>query len=243
MKKLILILLLFITQITFGVGGQILDSNSDPYQITTPYDTNTMNLFELQFVQSADIMYIVHGDYMPRKLTRTAHTSWTLTEADFERGPFLDLNDGDETITITGNTTVGSSVTLDYSGETLWDANHEGALWQLTHTIESNSVAGSFTDTNDSNSITLYVGQKYDFSTHGTWSGTITLQRSYDSGSTWKTVLPVHYEDDGNIQYTESEQVDDAIYRLTMDYTSGTCKYSLVTRSYDLDGVVEITAY
>ncbi len=241
MKKLILIL--FTVQIAFGIGGQIVDVNSDPYQITTPYDTNTMNLFELQFVQSADILYIVHGDYMPRKLTRTAHTSWTLTEADFERGPFLDENDTDDTITITGNTTVGSSVTLDYSSTTLWDANHVGALWQVTHTVEANSVNGTLSADGNSTTIAVYLTQKYDYSTHGTWTGTVTLQRSFDDGTTWKDVLPVHYENDGNIQYSESEQVEDAIYRVLFDWTSGSLNYSFVTRSHDLDGVVEITAF
>lgn len=222
-------------------GGQIL-SGSSAYSITTPYDTSTINLMDLQFVQSADTMYIVHSDYMPRKLTRTTHTNWTITEAEFERGPFLDENNTDTTITITGNTVIGSTVTLNATSG-IWDANHIGALWQVTHTIEANSTEGSFIGDGNSASVKVYLGQKYDFSTHGKWFGTITLQRSYDDGTTWKDVLPVHYEEDGNIQYSESEQVDDAIYRLHYDYTSGTCKYSLIARSYDLDGVVEITAF
>ena len=188
----------------FRNSGQILNSYDYPYIIDSPYDTSTISLFELQFVQSADTMYIVHGDYMPRKLTRTSHTAWTLTECDFERGPFLDENETDETITVTGNMTVDSEVTLTYSSTTLWDANHVGALWQITHTVDSEAINGSFTADGNSSELTVYVGQKYDFSTHGTWSGTITLQRSYDSNSTWKDVLPVHYENDGKIQYTES---------------------------------------
>lgn len=222
-------------------GGQIL-SGSSAYSISTTYDTNTINLMDLQFVQSADTMYIVHSDYMPRKLTRTSHTDWTITDANFERGPFLDENKTDTTITVTGSTTIGSTVTLDSSTD-IWDVNHVGALWQISHTIEANSAEGSFTSDGNSISIPVYIGQKYDFSTHGIWIGTITLQRSYDGGTVWKDVLPVHYEGDGNIQYSESEQVEDAIYRLTMDWTSGTCNYSLIARSYDLDGVVKITAF
>lgn len=47
------------------------------YEITTPYVE--ADLFELKYAQTADVMYIVHPMYAPRKLTRTAHASWTLT--------------------------------------------------------------------------------------------------------------------------------------------------------------------
>lgn len=70
-------------------NGQILDSGS-AYEISTPYVT--ADLFELKWAQSADVMYIVHPSYAPRKLTRTGHTSWTLTEVAFEFGPMLDEN-------------------------------------------------------------------------------------------------------------------------------------------------------
>jgi hypothetical protein len=60
--------------------GQI-TSGSAAYEITTPY--LTADLFELKFVQSADVMYIFHRDYAPRKLSRTGHTSWTIAEINF----------------------------------------------------------------------------------------------------------------------------------------------------------------
>lgn len=51
------------------------------YQITTPYDSSDVN--ELQFVQSADVITIVHPDYQPRDLSRTGHTSWSLDIVSF----------------------------------------------------------------------------------------------------------------------------------------------------------------
>jgi len=58
-------------------GGQIL-SGGNPYEITTPYAYS--DLFQLKFTQSADVLYIFHPDYVPKKLSRTAHTTWTLTD-------------------------------------------------------------------------------------------------------------------------------------------------------------------
>ena len=77
-------------------NGQILDSGS-AYQISSPYVT--ADLFELKWAQSADVMYIVHPSYSPRKLTRTGHTAWTLTEVAFEYGPMLDENVTTTTLT------------------------------------------------------------------------------------------------------------------------------------------------
>lgn len=51
------------------------------YTLTSPYDTN--DLFELKYVQSADVMTICHPSYQPRDLTRTGHANWTLTLNSF----------------------------------------------------------------------------------------------------------------------------------------------------------------
>ena len=60
----------------FRNEGQIEDSPGVPTEIATPYAE--ADLFELEFAQSADVMYIVHPNYAPRKLERTSHTAWTL---------------------------------------------------------------------------------------------------------------------------------------------------------------------
>lgn len=64
--------------------GQIQDGGS-PYEIASPYAA--ADLFELQWCQSADVMYLVHPDYAPRKLSRTGHTSWTLATVSFTSQP------------------------------------------------------------------------------------------------------------------------------------------------------------
>ena len=68
-------------------GGQI-TSGDVPYEISTPY--LEADIFDIHYIQSADTMYFVHPDYPPMSLTRTGHTSWTLDEIDFKKGPFLD---------------------------------------------------------------------------------------------------------------------------------------------------------
>ena len=85
------------------------------YEISTSY--TTAQVFDLKFTQSADTMYIVHPSHEPTKLTRTAHTSWTIAEVDFQIGPFLDTNTTATTLT-TSATTVGTGRTLTASAIT-----------------------------------------------------------------------------------------------------------------------------
>jgi len=60
------------------------------YTLTTTY--LTADLFNIKYAQSADVMYLCHPDYSVKKLSRTGHTSWTITEVDFTNGPYLDDN-------------------------------------------------------------------------------------------------------------------------------------------------------
>ena len=95
-------------------NGQILSSGS-PYEISTPY--LTAELFDIKFAQSADVMYITHPNHATRKLSRTGHTSWTLTEVDFTNGPYLDTNTSTTTITASAHT-VGTGRTFTASANT-----------------------------------------------------------------------------------------------------------------------------
>ena len=52
-----------------------------PYQIPSPYAEG--DLADLRYVQSADIMTIVHPNYAPRELRRLSATKWTLSVITF----------------------------------------------------------------------------------------------------------------------------------------------------------------
>jgi hypothetical protein len=220
-------------------GGQIL-SGGVAYEIVTPY--LTADLLELQFIQSADVMYIVHNDYAPRKLTRTGHTAWTLTEADFQRGPFRAENTTATTITPSATT---GTITLTAS-TAIFDADHVGALWQVTHTVPTDATSGTFNATGNSASVTAQYKRQIIWTTHGNWDGTLHLQRSYDAGSNWSTVKTFVSYDDGNISWREPEERADAIYRVNCSAYAATfdvIRYTLEAETFDVEGVVDITGY
>lgn len=51
------------------------------YTVSTPYIE--ADLADLDYVQSEDVLYITHPSYAVRKLSRTGHTSWTLSTVTF----------------------------------------------------------------------------------------------------------------------------------------------------------------
>jgi hypothetical protein len=58
-------------------GGTV----GEVYTVGAPYDE--ADLPDLQFVQSGDVMTIVHPNYQPRELTRTGHATWSLDDITF----------------------------------------------------------------------------------------------------------------------------------------------------------------
>jgi len=107
-------------------GGTVVSSGS-PVEVTTPY-LHT-ELADIKFTQSADVMYIVHPNHAPRKITRTSHTAWTITAVDFQRGPFQDDNLTSTTLTANGRT---GTVTITASADT-FASTDVGRLVKLHH--------------------------------------------------------------------------------------------------------------
>jgi len=164
------------------------------YEISTNY--TSAQVFDLQFAQSADTMYIVHPSHEPSKLARTGHTTWTLTEVDFQVGPFLDTNTTTTTFT-TSATTVGTGRTLTASATTGvndgdgFDDDDIGRLVKLGDgwgkiTARTNTTVVTWTITvaaTSSGSITWALGAWSDATG---WPGAVSFfeQRLVFAGST-----------------------------------------------------------
>ncbi len=99
------------------------------YEITIPW--LEADLPDLKFAQTADIMYIVHPDYEPRKLSRTGHTSWTLAKVSFLDGPYLPANLTATTLdpsSLTESVTVVASVITGINDDTGFQSSDVGRL-------------------------------------------------------------------------------------------------------------------
>jgi hypothetical protein len=106
-----------------------------PVEVATPY--LTAELRGLRFAQSADILYIVHPNHAPRKLSRLSDTSWTLTTVDFTDGPWLEQNTTTTTIAPSART---GAITLTASAS-LFTSADVGRLVRVQHTAPAWSAS------------------------------------------------------------------------------------------------------
>ena len=247
------------------VSSLVGNDSTTAYEITTPY--LTADLPTLKFEHSADVKFITHPDYEPRRLSRTADISWFLEAEDIQTGPFRDENT-DTAKTITASATTGS-VTLTALGHSPFVAgttaghlpsgsistskSQTGALYKLIHATGTPSIAGALdTGTLNNASATLDIpkGITWDLTTNGTWgtaanSASVVLERSYDSGTTYETVITVTSAANKNIVTSGTEDFADAIYRTRTSEAGGdnsTCSTQLSVRDTSHIGIVEITA-
>lgn len=70
---------------------------------------------DIKFVQTADVMYLVHPSFSPQQITRTSHQNWDRRLVPLVRGPFLD--DNVTNITATASARTGSRVRLTFSAD------------------------------------------------------------------------------------------------------------------------------
>ena len=131
----------------YGSGG----TAARVYTVTTAYQT--ANLFDIQYAQSADVLYLAHPSYAPKKLTRTSHTSWSISDITFIDGPYQTENT--TATTLTPSHTSGSSRTITASAVTginngdgfqttdvgrLISIGHQAAAWAASTTYAVNAV-------------------------------------------------------------------------------------------------------
>ena len=169
-------------------GGRIETAPGVPYEIATPY--GAQHLDGLKWAQSADVLYLCHPALQPRKLTRTGHTSWTLTPLQTEDGPYLEVN-ADAAKTLAPSAASGS-ITITAAGFSPFVAADvgrplrikHGATWgwaRITGIVSAAQVTadvgGAFAGTSASSDWRL-----------GAWSGDAT------TGNGWPTCVTFHEE-------------------------------------------------
>ncbi len=62
-------------------GATLVDGNDDPVEVATPFQDD--ELFDIRYVQSADVLTLVHPNHPPKELRRLSALSWQLTDVQF----------------------------------------------------------------------------------------------------------------------------------------------------------------
>ena len=202
-------------------------------ELATPFTENILS--NLRFTQSADTLFIASGDYPVKKLVRYSDTNWVFSDFAISDLYYdIGIVESDEDNTVTPNGTSGS-VTLT-SRDDLFTADMVGTSIMIKQEVPTQEVT-----TSNGTTSAIYTGESWKIITHGTWTGTVTVQRSYDS-NTWETYRSYTGKNDFNP--TESGSVSEGCYlRVVCSISSGTCEASLSRLPYSQEGTAKITGY
>jgi hypothetical protein len=176
---------------------------SAAYEIPTPYAE--ADLFDLHYVQSADVLTIVHPNYAPRELRRLGATTWTLSTILFvspvaaPAAPTVTANRG-RSINISGITNAAIAVITTV-------ADHNFALGDP---VEISGVLG-MTEANG-----FWIVHK------NTPSTKLEVQ-SYTTGEHFNSTNPPVgvYTSGGSVQYANQSQDLDNYYVITSIAANG----------------------
>ncbi|HBR8099386.1 TPA: hypothetical protein L9493_002934 [Klebsiella variicola subsp. variicola] len=72
-------------------GRQLVNDDNTPYEIASPYTVDMLS--EVNYVQGADTMFLVHQSVPPHRLQRKGQTDWVLEAAPFIVEPFDEIRD------------------------------------------------------------------------------------------------------------------------------------------------------
>jgi hypothetical protein len=233
----------------FFDGGIVVDDDDAVVTTTTPYLEG--DLLTIQYAQSNDIMWLVHGDYSPRLLRRITASEFELAEIDFKYGPFLGRNDyvNDDDITLSSSVIVKDAVgTLTAAGPMspveVFESGHVGSIWKITLPRVNTSTTGTATGTGTIGSA-LDVDGPFTFKTAGHWGATLELQRNEDSNGwetyrTWKSTISSGVGS-LNAQYTGIEYSQNVQYRIQVTaYSGGTVDATLTVNTSTQSGIVKV---
>lgn len=131
---------------------------------------------------------------------------------------------------LTTSGTVGE-ITLTASKNT-FSSDMKGMWMKLSQDIPSQVVQSNGNET----TAAITVGSSWKIITHGTWTGTITIQRSINGGE-WKDYRTYRSNDDNNISESGTENIEDNV-RLRIVATAG--RADLTANAYTKEGIVVI---
>lgn len=239
----------------YSNGGQILDGTT-PYEVTdgsaqsVSGETNSVpwvesELFQIQYVQINDVMYLCHPNWTPHKLTRISNAEWEIDPVVFDKPPFLDENI--TTTTLASSVTAAAATGNLVASANLFESSHVGSYWELRHLREGDSIEFALTANESSSSLTI-LGD-WEVRSYGNWGGDVLLERSFDGGSTWETIRKYLGDYDRNIE-SFGTQDEEALFRITFENraappTGTTEDGRIVIEAVDsfISGVVRVDSY
>jgi hypothetical protein len=199
----------------------------------------------IRYTQSADVLFVGDGSHQQRRIERHDARSWSIVLYKPDSGPFGDVNTAEAT-TITPSANSGN-ITLTASTN-IFNQDQVGGLIRITSTSQNITTSIAAENTFSDAIQVSGAGTERSFSVRrtGTFTATLTLQRSFDGPTAGFIDTSTTYTAVGTTDFEDAFDNVEVWYRVgvkTGDYTSGTVSLTLAYPSGGGPGVVRITAY
>lgn len=214
--------------------------SSGVMELPTPW--TEANLGYVRYKQSADVVFCAGNGVQQRRIERRGTRSWSVVLYAPDDGPFMTVNTSSIRLTPSGLT---GDISL-IASSAFFTSGNVGSLFRITSIGQT--VVSAFTGEDQFSSPSVRVTgvstqRNMTITRTGTWSGTLTLQRSIDEDGAWTDVTT--YTTNASITYNDALDNQIAYYRIgfkTGNYTSGTADVTLSYASGGLDGIVRIVS-
>lgn len=210
-----------------------------PIEVTSPY--LEQELSAIQYAQVNDVLFLVHPNHMPRRLSRFGDDAWTLEIEAFTDTPFMEENEN-EAILVEASDTVGSIVSLT-SNFPIFKPEHVGSVWGIAHERDPGDFAVQLSLEGSGTSGILRIQGNWAILTQGTgWYGAITVQRREIGETTWKDHRVYNGDTASNI--APPLETEDALAEFRMVFIGGGDGVAtLQARSSFVRGAVKINTF
>ena len=232
------------TEYTSLVDSVTVESSGD-MTLTAPWAST--DLANLRWKQSADVIFVAAKDYQQRRIERYDTESWALVVYDPENGPFRAINTTNKRLNpsaLSGNITLACD-------QPLFDANHVGALFEVTsvgQNVEATITGGDqFSDAIRVSGVA--ATRIFDVLVTAISSDiTVRVQRSIGEEGNWGNVTGLSWS--STVATTHDDGLDNqiAFYRIgsgSTDYNStasGTASVELNYASGGITGIARIVS-
>lgn len=213
------------------------------------------DLPNLRFTQSADTLFICSGSHPVYVLQKFAN-GWVLDKYKFSEVPFDTINITDTKMKVTSS---GQNATVTASAD-IFNTNTIGKVIKILHSmpevhtssantpVKAVDTKTTITDTTNygiATDVDVYSTDSdisWKFTTHGTWSGTIKLQKSSDGGTTWNDYRSYTSVSDYNPSETGTIKRHEQL-KVTLAVTSGSPTLDLNIKPYEVYGLILVTGF
>lgn len=221
-----------VDSVAFDVAGTL--------EMPTPWTGD--HLQALRWQQVGDLVFVACDGLQQRRIERRDNNSWSVVLYETNDGPFVGPNTDGTRLTPSA---IAGEITLT-SSRSLFNSTSVGQIFRLTsqgQKVEASiSAEGTFSDSIKITGVTS--SRDITVARTGTWSATISLQRSIGEEGSWVTVAT--YTTNASITYNDALDNTIAFYRIgieTGNYTSGTAELSLTAVIGSITGVVRVITH